>query len=277
MPPHDLTSYYPLNVIYPHGGEAYLLVWHTNRDGYALQSLVVANSSKSAQHTWKAILATNPRAIVVSFQCVDLVAPPQWMKEAHARLWDESHQGQFEHWVSGIVRPLRKAKNLPSGLVPCPTCVDNIGYQPWCGDCVHGVLVDGESWSQFYWRHRDTFRTTHRPQPAEMVFGRPSQARELAPGEKLYAVALDIGPNETSVGLTEPEADCGTESMDWGLFYTNPRVVDSSYLVQMAEIALRSYEDPYLVARRETDFRQKLQDEADFALLQSMLSGKVGM
>ncbi len=276
MPPHDLTSYYPLNVIYPHGGEAYLLVWHTNRDGYALQSLVVANSSKSAQHTWKAILATNPRAVVVSFQCVDLVAPPQWMKEAHARLWDESHQGQFEWWVSGIVRPLQKAKNLPSGLVPCPNCVGNIGYQPWCGDCVHGVLVEGESWSRFYWRHRDAFRMNCRPQPAEMVFGRPSQARELADGERLYAVALDIAHNEISVGLTEPEEDCGTESMDWGLFYTNPRDLDSTHLVQLAETALKVREDADLSQREKNAREQEIKDAADRSLLLSMLSGKVG-
>lgn len=273
MPPPDLTHYYPLNVIYPHGGEAYLLLWRTSQERYALQSLAVAKSPKAVQHTWKAVLATNPRATVVSFQCVDLVAPPQWMKEAHARLWDSSHQDQFEHWVGGIVRG---SKELPNGLIRCPTCVGNIGYRPWCGNCVLGVLVDGESWGQFYWRHRDTFRLTHRPQPWEMVFGRPSQARELVPGEKLYAVALDIGSTDMSVDLTEPEADCGTESMDWGLFYTNPRDLDSTHLVQFAETALKAQEESDLALRGNRDREQGIKDAADRSLLLSMLSGKVG-
>lgn len=270
----NLLLHYPLNVIYPHGGECYLLLWRTNPEEYSLQSLVVAKSPKAVQHTWKSILETNPRATVVSFQCVDLVSPPQWMKEAHARLWDSCHQDQFELWVGGI---LRGSKELPKGLIGCPACVGNIGYQPWCGDCVHGVLVEGESWSHFYWRHRDIFRTIRSPQPSEVVFGRPSQARELAQGEKLYGVALDFGHNEISVGLTEPEEDCGTESMDWGLFYTNPRVLDSSHLVQMAETALKTYEDPYLVLRRKNAEDQELKEASERSLFLSLLSGKVGM
>ena len=187
MSPPDLTYYYPLNVIYPHGGEVYLLVWRTNREGYALQSLVVAKSPKSALHAWKDVLAVNPRSVVSSFQCVDLVAPPQWMREAHARLWDSAHQNQFEHWVGGIVRG---SKELPNGLTHCPACVGNIGYRPWCGDCVLGVLVEGESWSQFYWRHRDTFRKAHPPQPAEMALVPTTSVRVMGSWSSPESMAL---------------------------------------------------------------------------------------
>lgn len=268
MQPKSLISYYPLHVVYPHGGTVYILSW----SGPTVpKGVICARSTKAVEATLAEILDHRPWVAVAEYIRAELVAPPLWFQNRYAELWGSIYLDDFKSWVGYC---LRSNDPLPKGLGTCPRCKDLAKWTPWCGECIQGVIVEGESWCDFYWRNREAYHT-HSPKVDSPYVNRPSEAREILETEELHGIGLDPGYFEAVTKHLHPDHEI--QFLTWGAFYTNPQEVDPTKVLRMVEQSDIRWKEKreYEGKDHELVRAKRLADNREFLI--SLLDGKVTM
>lgn len=265
--PYPILSQFPLHPIFPHTGKVYILSWSA---GYTPTGVVIARSPKAIERAFYRITESRRFVQVDAYVIAEIVSPPIEFQVAFAKLWHSIHLDEFTGWASYC---FRNWDPLPEGLEPCETCKNITSpFAPWCRNCNGGVVVQGESWDDFYQRNRETF---HRFRPSQNTpfVGRASEARELQDGEDLYGIWTDPGYFEAKVQKIDLEENA--HYLTWGLFYTNPQDVDPTIVLQIAEDAEKEWKRQRQEIEEESEAQQNQILGENREVLRSMLSGKV--
>lgn len=235
------------------------------------KGVICGHTTKAVEVTLAGILSYRPGITLSEYIHAELVRPPLWFQEGYANLWESIYLDDFRSWVGYC---LRSEDPIPEGITTCPTCKNIKMWEPWCGECIQGWVVEGESWYDFYWRNRDAYHT-HSPRVDAPYLNRPSEARELLETENLYGIGLDPGYFEAVMKPLQPDHEI--QYLTWGAFYTNPREVDPTKILQMIERYDQIWKNKQALERKsgEEERSRRLVDNRNF--LVSLLSGKVKM
>ncbi len=231
----SLIDDYPLVPNYHEYGEHRLLVWWTEEEQH---HVIVCPTMEGVERVWGTIVEKTPWATPKAFWQVNIIAPPQAVRERYAQQeFDSEHQGF--HWMFySLLRLYQETHGeSPPGFIPCETYEpavyddDEDDDEDWAdeidlamqiedaknhSDCQHckgwKVLPASMTKDEFFLAAREEYRNQEdaqrlkwcAPDPPEPVRTVPDDAPVADPdGGPVRRAYLDAGHHCKGVAITE--------------------------------------------------------------------------
>lgn len=257
FPEHELKVAYPL------GGEHVCLVWYERNRGH---HVIVARSESACAAAFRRVLAVHGPVELKSYEALQLVAPPDSLKERHAR--EELLHERDTFWTVYMSMALeyeRRHGRLPKLFARCTEKVEP--DDDFHCDCTcrgrRVLLTTGDLDSEFMKRRDAYLKRFPRRDPDGFS---PSKAAAADPTLELFAATAQFGHHCTGVAMGED----GTTMSPVLFFYQRPRALPRGQLQQLVDAAMKVEKERLAARHRDWDAKKRQRDLDDDAEVEAM-------
>lgn len=217
----SITDEFPLQVLFPHAGDVYLLQWYEYNEG---NNVIVARSIENAVLMFKHAEARHTGIKPVKFFKATIVSPSDEMKVFYAAKKYTDAVQNFKYMIQSVVGDyMEEFKEPPPGFARCPeykpdperitTADDSEYYKDSHGycltkDCVGGAIVPNVE--ALFWPYHDR-KKAKRPKSARSYDAQPSTAPPPVAGKPLYVADANFGHHSKGLSLEPFDGECGPE------------------------------------------------------------------